>query len=151
MHGFCTVAAGECGRWAEAERHALQSLHALRAAAPGELHPTEVRWRELSARHNALLARLQQVGEAGAGSSELRQRARELLQLLQEHCHAAADDPAAPADSLANLGRCASLLRLSAAVGKLCLRLLGRPAAAHSPTVRLASPRLSPLPAPGAW
>ena len=155
VHTFCTVAAGECGRWVDAERHAQRSLDALRAVPPGALEPTELRWREISARHNTLLARLQQVGDAGSETPEVKQRAREQLQLLQEHCRGgvAAGVDAAPAGSLAGLKRCASLLRLAAAVGKLCLRVLGRGDAQRAlqpavacvlaalPTARSGSPR----------
>ena len=59
VHTFCTVAAGACGRWVDAERHAQRSLDALRAVPAGALEPTELRWREISTRHNVLLARLQ--------------------------------------------------------------------------------------------
>ena len=155
VHTFCTVAAGECGRWVDAERHAQRSLDALRAVPPGALEPAELRWREIGARHNALLARLQQVGDAGSETPEVKQRAREQLQLLQEHCRGgvAAGVDAAPAGSLAGLKRCASLLRLAAAVGKLCLRVLGRGDAQRAlqpavacvlaalPTARSGSPR----------
>eukprot|EP00964_Phaeocystis_antarctica_P008206 scaffold4421_cov63-Phaeocystis_antarctica.AAC.4 len=155
VHAFCTVAAGECGRWVDAERHAQRSLDALRAVPPGALEPMELRWREISARHNALLARLQQVGDAGSETPEVKQRAREQLQLLQEHCRGgvAAGVDAAPAGSLAGLKRCASLLRLAAAVSKLCLRVLGRGDAQRAlqpavacvlaalPTARSGSPR----------
>ena len=95
VHTFCTVAAGECGRWVDAERHAQRSLDALRAVPPGALEPTELRWREISARHNTLLARLQQVGDAGSETPEVKQRAREQLQLLHAPT-APAPAPAAP-------------------------------------------------------
>jgi len=155
VHTFCTVAAGACGRWVDAERHAQRSLDALRAVPAGALEPTELRWREISTRHNVLLARLQQVGGAGSETPEVKRRAREQLQLLQEHCRGglAAGVDAAPAGSLAGLKRCASMLRLAAAVGKLCFRVLGRGDAQRAlqpavacvlaalPTARPGSPR----------
>ena len=145
VHAFCTIAAGGCGRWVDAERHAQRSLDALQTVPPGDLRPAELRWREVCVRHNALLARLQQVGDAGSELPEVKQRAREQLRLLQEHCRdgvaAGVDPAAAPAESVDGLKRCASLLRLAAAVGKLCLQVLGR-CAPSSPVVRSPQPPL---------
>jgi len=117
----------------DAERHALHSLEALQAMLSWELDPAERRWRELFARYNALLARLQEGGDAGCGTPEVRQRAKEQLRLLQEHCRhgVSGDDHPTPADGLGSLRQCTSLLLLATAVGKLCLRVLGKSVAPY--------------------